>query len=180
MKFLKISLVSLLLFSLVLAQGEIPKRKQTKLGLYITAQQAYARWKANPDKIKILDVRTPEEYVFVGHAPMAVNIPLLLMEHRADPEKKRYAMKKNENFVEQVKMRFSPEDTLFVMCRSGGRSAMSCNILAEHGFKHVFNIYDGFEGDKDKDTGKRVVNGWKSSGAPWTYDLDPKLIWQEE
>ena len=31
-------------------------------------------WKANPDKIKITDCRTTEEYVFVGHAPMAYNI----------------------------------------------------------------------------------------------------------
>jgi hypothetical protein len=45
----------------------------------------------------------------------------------------------------------------------------------------VHNIIDGFEGDKVKDPesgyhGKRMKNGWKNS-APWTYDLDPALVW---
>ena len=39
-------------------------------------------------------------------------------------------------------------------------------------------IIDGFEGDHVKDpnsvyNGKRMVNGWNNSGAPWTYDINP-------
>ena len=45
----------------------IPKGKQTALGLYVTAKEAYEKWKAEPEKVKIIDVRTPEEYLFVGH-----------------------------------------------------------------------------------------------------------------
>jgi len=26
---------------------------------------------------------------------------------------------------------------------------------------------------------KKVKNGWKNSGAPWTYDLDPKLVYNK-
>ena len=68
------------------------------------------------------------------------------------------------------------------MCRSGGRSAFAVNMLSKAGFKNVYNIIDGFEGDKVKNpnsyfNGKRLVNGWKNSGAPWTYDLDPKLMY---
>ena len=37
---------------------EIPKEKQTSPGLYVTAREAYEMWKANPGKVKILDVRT--------------------------------------------------------------------------------------------------------------------------
>jgi hypothetical protein len=38
------------------------------------------------------------------------------------------------------------------------------------------------EGDKVDDTGsvyvgKQMKNGWKKSGSPWTYDVNPKLIW---
>ena len=44
----------------------LPKGKQTVLGLYVTAKEAFAQWKANPEKVKIIDVRTPEEYLFVG------------------------------------------------------------------------------------------------------------------
>ena len=25
--------------------------------------------------------------------------------------------------------------------------------------------------------GKRMKNGWKNSGVPWTYDCDPALLW---
>jgi len=52
---------------------EVPKGKETVLGLYVTAKEAYEKWQADSEKVKILDVRTPEEYIFVGHAEMAVS-----------------------------------------------------------------------------------------------------------
>jgi rhodanese-related sulfurtransferase len=56
------------------------------------------------------------------------------------------------------------------------------NTLAKAGFKNVYNIVDGFEGDKLHDPksyndGKRIVNGWKNSGSAWTYKLDPELAY---
>ena len=53
---------------------ELPKEKETILGLYVTSREAFEMWKSNPEQIKILDVRTPEEYIFIGHADMAWNI----------------------------------------------------------------------------------------------------------
>lgn len=161
---------------------KVPENKQTKLGLYLTAQQAFQRWQMHPDKIKILDVRTPQEYVYVGHAPMAINVPWLFTENHFDPVKSQLVTKKNADFVTKVMVKFAPTDTLFVMCRSGGRSTAAVNALAEAGFLHVFNILDGFEGDPITDEnsylkGKRLVNGWKNANAPWTYDLDSKLIY---
>jgi len=55
---------------------------------------------------------------------------------------------------------------------------MAVNALAKAGFKNVYNITDGFEGDavKNPDSvfdGQRLVNGWKNSGLPWTYHIDP-------
>jgi len=44
---------------------QVPEKKQTTLGLYVTAQEAYDMWKAEPERVNILDVRTPEEYYFV-------------------------------------------------------------------------------------------------------------------
>ena len=49
----------------------IRKERQTGLGLYVTAKEAYDMWQADPEGVKILDVRTPEEWVFTGHPPMA-------------------------------------------------------------------------------------------------------------
>jgi len=94
------------------ADDELPKGKQTTLGLYVTAKEAYEIWKAAPDKVKILDVRTPEEYIFVGHAPMAVNIPAFLQSYEWDGDKHHYAMTPNPDFVAQVKATFALDDDL--------------------------------------------------------------------
>jgi rhodanese-related sulfurtransferase len=158
--------------------AELPKKKQTELGLYVTAKEAYAMWQKEQDKIKILDCRTPEEYMFVGHAPMAVFLPGNFPVYKWDPKEKEYLLPENPKFVALVKKHYKPTDTLLVMCRSGGRSAKCINKLAKAGFKNVYNITDGFEGDKVNDPqspnhGKRLKNGWKNAGAPWTYDMNP-------
>ena len=60
----------------------LAQARLTSLGLYVTAREAYDMWQADPERVRILDVRTPEEYVFVGHAPMAWNIPVRVPELR--------------------------------------------------------------------------------------------------
>ena len=44
------------------------------------------------------------------------------------------AVEVNPDFIDHVKERFKPDDTILVMCRSGGRSAMAVNMLAKAGF----------------------------------------------
>lgn len=165
-------------------KAEVPKEKQTKLGLYVTAAQAYEMWKAAPDTVTVIDVRTPEEYAFVGHAEMAWNIPVAFVTYQRKDGKTEYGAKPNPDFVAEVRKLVQPTNTLLLMCRSGGRSAMAVNQLTADGFKNVYNITDGFEGDKVKDPesvflGKRMRNGWKNS-APWTYGIDPEKIILEE
>ena len=159
----------------------IPKAKQTTLGLYVTAKEAYEMWKESPEKVKILDVRIPEEYIFIGHPEMAYNIPLVFQTYDWDNEKKNYNCKPNPDFMKNVKDIFKPEDVILVTCRSGGRGAIAVNMLEGAGYKNVYNITDGIEGDPvtDPDSphkGKRMKNGWKNSEIPWTYDLNPELI----
>ena len=151
------------------------------LGLYVTAKEAYDQWKAAPDKVKIIDVRTPEEYLFVGHPTMAWKIPVAVQIYEWDAEKKQFPMKPLLDFVARVQTMAKPDDTLMVMCRSGGRSAIAANFLAKAGFKNVHNIIDGMEGDAVEDAnsvfqGQRLVNGWKNSGCPWTYKLTPERM----
>lgn len=158
--------------------ANLPKGKQTALGLYVTAKEAYEQWRVAPEKVKILDVRTPEEYLFVGHPPMAWRIPVAVQSYEWDAAKGQYPMTLLADFVDRVRKVAQPDDTLMVMCRSGGRSAIAVNQLAAAGFKHVFNITDGMEGDvvKDPDSvfvGQHAMNGWKNSGCPWTYKLTP-------
>jgi rhodanese-related sulfurtransferase len=158
---------------------QVPENKRTTLGQYVTAEEAYAMWKNEPKKVHILDVRTPEEYVFVGHAEMARNIPLLYVKHEWNPETRQFVVEPNPDFIAEAKRQFKPTDTILVMCRSGDRSAMAVNALAKAGFVNVYNIIDGMEGDivddpKNKHHGKRMKNGWKNCGAPWTYEVNPE------
>lgn len=163
-------------------EPKLPAGKQTTLGLYVTAREAYEKWKADPGRVRILDVRTPEEYVFVGHANMARNIPLAFMKYQWNAEKDEPVMAPNPEFLSDARKYFAADDTLLVMCRSGGRSAMAVNALTKAGFTNVYNITDGMEGDKVSEPGsaflgQRMKNGWKNSGAPWTCQVDPQLLW---
>ena len=112
---------------------------------------------------------------------MAVNVPLAFPTYNWDSKKGNYSVVVNADFIANVKERFKPDDTILALCRSGGRSAMAANGMAKAGFTQVYNVIDGFEGDKVEDPesiyhGKRMRNGWKNS-TPWTYSLDPKLVW---
>jgi len=160
---------------------DLPKGKQTALGLYVTAKEAFEQWKADPATVKILDVRTTEEFIFVGHPGMAWNVPLALQVYEWDPAKKQFPMKANPDFVAQVKQLANPGDTILLMCRSGGRSALAVDALARAGFTNAYNITDAMEGDEihDPDSvfqGQRVKNGWKNSGLPWTYEIEPDRV----
>jgi rhodanese-related sulfurtransferase len=156
----------------------LPKAKQTVLGLYVTAKEAYDKWKAEPERVIILDVRTPEEYLFVGHPTMAWKIPVASQSYEWDEAKGQFPMKLLPDFVSRVKEVIQPDMTLMVMCRSGARSAIAVNLLAQAGFQHVHNIVDGMEGDTIEDpesafVGQHMRNGWKNSGCAWTYKLTP-------
>jgi len=158
------------------------KKKQTKLGLYMTAEQAYKYTDANMDSTLFVDVRTPSELNYLGAATvMDAHVPTVFMDSSGWNDKKhRYKRRKNENFVADIgkalkKKGLSKNDTIILMCRSGKRSAAAVNVLADHGYTKVYTVVDGYEGDKVKEgpnKGKRMKNGWKNSGMPWTYSLD--------
>jgi rhodanese-related sulfurtransferase len=159
----------------------IPKAKQTTLGLYVSAKEAHQKWLGAPGKVMILDVRTPEEYLFVGHPTMAWKIPVAAQSYEWDAGKGQFPMRPYTDFVDRVRQAARPDDVICVMCRSGGRSAIAVNLLAQAGFTQVFQILDGMEGDlvKDPDSvfaGQRMKNGWKNSGCPWTYSLTPERM----
>lgn len=163
------------------ATTQVPVEKQTVLGLYVTAKEAYQRWEAAPEKVKIIDVRTPEEVMWVGHPPMAWKIPVIAVTYEWDAERKQFPMQPLPDFVTRVQTVANTDDTLMVMCRSGGRGAMAVNLLAKAGYKNVYNVIDGMEGDAVEDPnsvfqGQRLVNGWKNSGLPWTYKIDPARL----
>jgi rhodanese-related sulfurtransferase len=166
------------------AGSELPEGKRTTLGLYVTAAEAYEMWMSAPDKVKVIDVRTPEEFAFVGHPEMSWNVPIAFVSYQRKGGRFEYGPRMNSDFVAHVLEVAVPSDVLLVTCRSGGRSALAVNALAASGFKNAYNIIDGVEGDlvHDPDSvfdGKRMKNGWKNS-APWVYSIDPEKVILEE
>ena len=164
------------------AQGTDGAPENIPPGADVSADTAYELWKADPDGVTILDVRTRAEYALVGHPPMAHNIPLAFWTGRFDSGRGNYRMEQNPDFLAQVKNRIDATDRVLVLCRSGQRSGFAASLLQRAGFERVHNIADGFEGRiiADPDgliTGNSFKDGWKQSGAPWTYELDPALVY---
>lgn len=95
-------------------------KRYTDVEAKTLSQRGEREWK----EYLLLDVRTGEEYEG-GHIPGAWHIPYDQMEERAWE-------------LEEVKNR----DILFI-CRSGRRSAIAANILAEKGFQKLFNLKGG-------------------------------------
>ncbi len=99
----------------------------------ISVEDAYAVLKTGDAQSFIfLDVRTKGEYVS-GHVPSALHIP-----------------------VQDLKERLAevPKDkTIYVYCKSGGRSTKAANILVDAGYTNIVNM-------------KASMDGWHRAGFP--------------
>ena len=56
---------------------------------------------------------------------------------------------------------------VLLLCRSGKRSAAAAEAAAKAGFRNVFNVLEGFEGDLDSQQRRGAFNGWRHAGLPW-------------
>ena len=59
---------------------------------------------------------------------------------------------------------FSKSAKLIVGCKSGGRSARACQLLASMGYQHLWNVDGGFGGKVDPRG--QTIKGWASLGLP--------------
>ena len=163
---------------------DVPEYKQTRTGQYLTSKEAYEEIQAEESKILFLDVRTRAEVEVVGMPTVAdANVPYMLMVEPMtwNDDWGSFKMVRNQNFLAAVKERLEEKGLtqdvkVFLMCRSGGRSASAADLLSEAGFTNVYSVVDGYEGDKAKN-GKRTLNGWKNSNLPWSYKLDKKKMY---
>ncbi|HHT01003.1 MAG TPA: sulfurtransferase [Thiomicrospira sp.] len=162
-----------------------PKR-HTPQGLYVDSQETYEMMQKDP-KVILVDVRTPEEWQFVGYTPMAqIMIPSVKFDYSAEESKNfnekkgRYSSYVNSDFVSQLEEKAAEldadeESTYVLMCRSGAtRAQPAAKMLDQYGYKNVYIMTDGFEGGKLKEgdkKGYRLKAGWKFNGLPWTYKI---------
>lgn len=98
----------------------------------------------------IIDVRTVEEYG-AGHAPKSHNIPFPHIHSRPNnPD--IYIGQEPEQFVNDVLAKFPDRSTpILTMCRTGYRSVLAANLLADAGYTNVRNIWQGFVGNTKVD-----------------------------
>ncbi len=163
---------------------KLPEVKKSKMGLYLTPQQAYDMKKRDPKAVAFFDVRTRAEAIYVG---MASDVDALVpfVEHPElwtewDDKRHMYKLEPNQDFVPEFERRLKAmglgkDATIILICRSGDRSSKAQDRLQAAGYTKVYGIAEGFEGDTAKGgpkDGQRAVNGWKNTNLPWTYKLD--------
>lgn len=114
----------------------------------------------------LLDVRSKVEFDYVGHPLNAVHVAWQdYPGWQADPQ---FVDKVRERLREQAGVRDPARDvTVLAMCRSGARSRAAATVLAEAGFERVYNVTEGFEGDRDADRHRGKLGGWRFHGLPW-------------
>lgn len=132
---------------------------------HLTPRQAYDLLQANARAI-LIDVRSNMEFLFVGHPKGAIHIPWI-----DEPD-----WDINPNFVRQIRELMlggiiCDDDSgcapIILICRSGKRSVEAGNLLIEAGFKDVYNVLDGFEGELDEHHHRSTLGGWRFEGLPW-------------
>jgi phage shock protein E len=99
----------------------------------ITSKEALQMMEKNK-KIIVLDVRTPAEYS-LGHIKGAVNIDV------KQPGAFDNIDKLNRNVI------------YIVHCRTNHRSKLAVDHMSEKGFRHIYQLSDGF-------------TGWSQNGLP--------------
>ena len=108
---------------------------------------------------RLIDVRTPEEYRYVGHVPGSTHV--IWHGAAADPAAR---------FQTELGAQAEREEMLLFICRSGARSHSAATAAQAAGWQHAYNVLEGFEGQKDGRQQRGHIDGWRKHGLPWVQD----------
>ena len=131
----------------------------------ITPAEAWEILQSN-EEATLFDVRTSMEFEYVGHPVNAINVPW----------KEAPDWSVNNDFVNQVQQALADKNgksegielmPVLTICRSGKRSMAAAEELARHGFTQLYNVEQGFEGDRDGAKHRSTINGWRVANLPW-------------
>ncbi len=103
---------------------------------------------------KLIDVRTIEERQSVGYVPDSIHVAWAI----GNP------MVSNPRFVRELESKAGKLDVILLLCRSGKRSVAAAETVSRLGFKNIFNVTEGFEGESN------LKNGWVNRNLPWVKD----------
>jgi rhodanese-related sulfurtransferase len=106
--------------------------------------------------VKLVDVRTDPELLYVGAVPGSEAI-----------EWNTFQGARNPAFLEELAKVSEKDEPVMFLCRSGVRSHQAAIAATQAGWKEAYNILEGFEGDKDANGHRNTVGGWRKAGLPW-------------
>ena len=86
-------------------------------------ESTFRKMMAENASLQILDVRTPEEYLYLGHVPGSILIPIHQLPHRWHE--------------------LNPNLDTVVLCQHGVRSIEAAYYLKDLGFSTLYNLQDG-------------------------------------
>ena len=106
----------------------------------------------------LVDVRTVEERAYVGRVPGSLHVAWATGT----------AQTRNPRFLRELEKCVPHKDAVvLLLCRSGKRSAAAAAAATAAGYTQVYNVLEGFEGERDT-LGRRGDNGgWRHHGLPW-------------
>lgn len=127
---------------------------------YAGAVTPVEAWKLlSQRQARLVDVRTAPEVKFVGSIPEATHI-----------EWRGADILPSAMFVNALRAVAKPSETVLLICRSGVRSHQAARAAALAGFGKVYNVLEGFEGQRSHAGRRGEIDGWRKSGLPWVQD----------
>ena len=129
----------------------------------LSPQQAWDMLQEDPRAL-LVDIRSTMEYLFVGHPSGAVHVAWI-----DEPD-----WTVNPHFVREIRKLVLGGAVcdvdqgcapVILICRSGKRSMEAGRALLGGGFKRVFHVDEGFEGDLDEHHHRSTRGGWRSTNS---------------
>jgi len=140
----------------LLAQG---RRRARERGVAYAAElsppQAWRLLRAGA--AVLVDVRSPEEWQFVGRVPDSQLVPWAT----------GVALNRDPGFLDALRARVAPDRPVMFLCRSGKRSAAAATLATQAGYRLAINVDEGFEGELDAQGRRGELGGWRRHGLPW-------------
>jgi rhodanese-related sulfurtransferase len=130
----------------------------------ISPPDAWALLEREPKSV-LVDVRTEPEWNYVGLPDLgALGKQPVRLAWQVYPQ-----MQVDAGFADRLAAAgATPDHHVLFLCRSGVRSKAAAQVMIERGFKHCYNVTNGFEGPHDGSKHRGTVAGWKHDGLPWT------------
>ena len=116
---------------------------------------------------QLVDVRTRPEWMFVGLPDLtSLGRRAVLQSWQVFP-----GMEIDANFTAELTDQLADKDApLLFICRSGGRSRAAAQAMTAAGYRHCYNVAEGFEGNPVAERHRGKTGGWKAAGLPWVQD----------